>query len=74
MSKCPFWSVAGKVYNCYSECPMLEDENYLNSDHCIFKEYDASTKVNFKDISSKENYSFIDLSEYDESKIKKMTY
>lgn len=73
MSKCPFWSVAGKAYRCYNECPMLSDENFSSEDECIFKEYDLSTKVNFKDVS-KENYNFLNLSGYDEAKKEKVNY
>lgn len=73
MSKCPFWSIKGKVYRCYNECPMLEDEGFEDEGNCIFKEYDLSTKVNFKDVSKK-NYSFLDLSEYDKPKKEKVNY
>lgn len=71
MSKCPFWSIKGKVYKCYNECPMLEDEALENEEGCIFKEYDLSTKVSFKDIS-KENYNFFNFSGYNESKKEKV--
>lgn len=47
MSKCPFWSTSKKKVNCYSECPML-DNNEENE--CLFQEHISVDKIDFKDI------------------------
>lgn len=47
MSKCPFWSSNDKKVNCYTECPMYDDDN--NSE-CVFKEHITVEKIDFKDI------------------------
>ena len=67
MSKCPFWSTKKENVDCYKECPMImsEDVVVIEEEQCIFQECSSSTDMNFKDII-KEDYSFLNLSSYDE--------
>ena len=69
MSKCPFWSTKKQNVDCYEECPMImtEDGEINGGEQCIFHECSSSTDMNFKDII-KEDYSFLNLSSYDEDK------
>lgn len=70
MSKCPFWSDKKNKVDCYKECPMLLSENEVmdEEEQCIFHACDLSTGISFKDII-KEDYSFLNLSSYDDDKI-----
>lgn len=75
MSKCPFWSTAKEKVECYKECPILTSEFYgaRDGEKCIFHECSESSNTNFRDII-KEDYSFLDLSIYDEERSVNITY
>lgn len=66
MSKCPFWSTAKEKFDCYEECPMIEEKiEGEETELCVFKEYLLSSKINFRDII-KDEYNFLNISIYDE--------
>lgn len=69
MSKCPFWSTKKEKVECYSECPILvgNSSERQEREHCIFNECTESSNINFRDIM-KEEYSFLNLSIYDDDK------
>ena len=65
MSKCPFWSTIREKVECYRECPLCESIEGKEGEQCIFNDCIESRNVNFTDII-KEDYSFLNLSMYDE--------
>jgi len=69
MSKCPFWSTKKAKVECYRECPILIKDSSEGKDgeRCIFNECTEASSVNFRDII-KEDYSFLNLSIYDDDK------
>lgn len=74
MSKCPFWSTAKEKVECYKECPVLSSESFGGQEEkCIFHECTESNNMNFRDII-KEDYSFLDLSVYDEDRSININY
>ena len=75
MSRCPFWSTPREKVQCYSECPMLigESSQGQNGEHCIFHQCTEISSINFRDII-KEDYSFLNLSMYEEEKISNSNY
>ncbi|WP_238882334.1 hypothetical protein [Clostridium sp. YIM B02551] len=50
MSQCPFWSINGEKFACYSECPMSvgTKENEI----CPFKEFSTAKTISLRDIDS----------------------
>ena len=75
MSRCPFWSTAIEKVECYRECPILVGESSEGQDgeKCIFQECTESSSLNFRD-SIKEDYSFLNLSMYEDEKIININY
>lgn len=75
MSRCPFWSTAKEKVECYRECPILVGESSERQDgeHCIFHECTESNSLNFRDII-KEDYSFLNLSMYEDDNIININY
>lgn len=69
MSKCPFWSTKRERVECYRECPILtlDSSEGQDGEHCIFNECEESSSINFRDII-REDYSFFNLSIYDDDK------
>lgn len=67
MSKCPFWSTKKEKVECYKECPILvgESSERLDKEQCVFNECAESGNINFRDVI-KEDYSFLNLSIYDD--------
>jgi hypothetical protein len=65
MSKCPFWSTTREKVECYRECPICESSEGKDVDQCIFNDCTEARNANFADII-KEDYSFLNLSIYDE--------
>ena len=65
MSKCPFWSTTREKVECYRECPICESSEDKSVDQCIFNDCTEARNANFADII-KEDYSFLNLSIYDE--------
>ena len=70
MSRCPFWSTTRENVECYRECPILigESSEKQEGEQCIFNECTESISVNFRDIV-REDYSFLNLSLYEDDKI-----
>jgi hypothetical protein len=75
MNKCPFWSTTRERVECYRECPVLTSESSGRQDgeQCIFSECAESSSVNFRDII-KDDYSFLNLSMYDDDKTININY
>lgn len=75
MNRCPFWSTMKENFECYGQCPMMIDEllQGQEDEQCIFKECSLSSKINFKDIV-KEDYSFLNISIYDDEKNSNANY
>lgn len=69
MSKCPFWSTKKEKFECYRECPLLIEDSSekFEREHCVFNECTEPDNINFRDII-KEDYSFFNLSMYDDDK------
>ena len=69
MSRCPFWSTKREKIECYNECPILETESFQGEDNekCIFCECGEESHISFRD-NMKDEYSFLNLSIYDEEK------
>ncbi|BCZ47621.1 hypothetical protein psyc5s11_36880 [Clostridium gelidum] len=75
MSRCPFWSTVREKVQCYEECPMLivESSEGKNGEHCIFQQCTDASSINFSDII-KEDYSFLNLSMYEDEKVSNSNY
>ena len=75
MSRCPFWSTARENVQCYRECPMLIGESLerQTGEQCVFHQCTETNSINFRDII-KEDYSFLNLSMYEEEKISNINY
>ena len=75
MSRCPFWSTKREKVECYRECPILigESSEGENGELCIFNECTESGGLNFRDII-KDDYSFLNLSMYEDDKIININY
>ena len=75
MSRCPFWSTAKSNVECYRECPMLigQSSERQNGEQCIFHQCTESSSINLREII-KEDYSFLNLSMYEDEKIININY
>jgi hypothetical protein len=75
MSRCPFWSTTREKVECYRECPIFAGESSEGKygEQCIFHECTESSSVSFIDII-KEDYSFLNLSMYEDDKITNINY
>lgn len=75
MSKCPFWSTGKEKIECYKECPIFTSElcGGQDSAKCIFHQCSEVSNMNLGDII-KEDYSFLDLSIYDEDRNMNIAY
>jgi len=75
MSRCPFWSTTREKVECYRECPILigESSEMQDGEHCIFNECTESSSLNLRDII-KDDYSFLNLSMYEDEKIININY
>lgn len=75
MSKCPFWSTKKEKVECYRGCPILIWDSSEGQDgvQCIFNECAESGNINFRDIIN-EDYSFLNLSIYDDDKNNNINY
>ena len=75
MSRCPFWSTAREKVECYRECPILmgESSGGQAGEQCIFHQCTESSSINLREII-KEDYSFLNLSMYEDDKITNINY
>ena len=75
MSRCPFWSTTREKVECYEECPMLIEQlsEGQQDEQCIFHECTESGSLNYRNIT-KEDYSFFNLSMYEDEKIINVNY
>ena len=75
MSRCPFWSTTREKVECYRECPILigESSEGQEGELCIFNECTESSSLNFRDII-KDDYSFLNLSMYEDEKTININY
>lgn len=75
MSRCPFWSTKREKVECYRECPILmgESSEWQDDERCIFNGCTESSSLNFRDII-KDDYSFLNLSMYEDEQIIKINY
>jgi hypothetical protein len=75
MSRCPFWSTARERVECYKECPIIASDmsEIKDGSQCMFYECTESNSLNFKEIV-KEDYSFLNLSIYDEENSMNVSY
>lgn len=75
MSKCPFWSTNKERVECYRDCPISvwDSSEGKEGEHCIFNECTESSNINFREIV-KEDYSFLNLSIYDDDKNSTINY
>ncbi|MEQ8154529.1 MAG: hypothetical protein ABRQ25_06560 [Clostridiaceae bacterium] len=62
MSQCPFWSINGEKFICYSDCPMYVGSK--DNEVCPFKEFAAAKTISLKDVDSyryEEDLSYFNL-------------